>query len=67
MVMYFNPLKVLMPLAMWLVAIGFVKFIFDVIKYDFHVTGSTLLLLFAGFQIGVLALIGDLVVRSRGA
>jgi polyisoprenyl-phosphate glycosyltransferase len=67
MIMYFNPLKVLMPLALWLIGIGFGKLIYDVIKYDFHITGSTLLLLFAGFQIGVLALIGDLVVRSRGA
>jgi hypothetical protein len=67
MIMYFNPLKVLMPLALWLMGIGFGKLIYDVIKYDFHITGSTLLLLFAGFQIGVLALIGDLVVRSRGA
>src|SRR5205807_10345765 len=61
MIMYFNPLKVLMPLALWLIGIGVAKLIYDVIRYDFHLTGSTLLLLFAGFQIGVLALIGDLV------
>ena len=67
MVMYFNPLKVLMPLALWLMGLGLIKLVVDVIRYDFHVTGSTLLLLFAGFQVAVLALIGDLVVRSRGA
>jgi glycosyltransferase involved in cell wall biosynthesis len=67
MIMYFNPLKVLMPLALWLIGIGVAKLVYDVIQYDFHITGSTLLLIFAGFQIGVLALIGDLVVRSRGA
>jgi glycosyltransferase involved in cell wall biosynthesis len=67
MIMYFNPLKVLMPLALWLMGIGLVKLCVDVGRYHFHITGSTLLLLFAGFQVAVLALIGDLVVRSRGA
>jgi glycosyltransferase involved in cell wall biosynthesis len=66
MVMYFNPLKVLMPFALWIMAIGGVKLIVDLINYDWHVATSTLLLLFVGFQIAVLALIGDLVVRSRG-
>jgi hypothetical protein len=67
MVMYFNPLKVLMPFALWVMAIGVVKLVVDVIDYDWHVTTSTLLLLTVGFQIAVLALIGDLVVRSRGS
>jgi glycosyltransferase involved in cell wall biosynthesis len=66
MVMYFNPLKVLMPFALWVMAIGSVKLIVDLINYDWHVATSTLLLLFVGFQVAVLALIGDLVVRSRG-
>jgi glycosyltransferase involved in cell wall biosynthesis len=65
MVMYFNPLKVLMPFALWVMAVGSVKLIFDLARYDFHVATSTLLLLFVGFQVAVLALIGDLVVRSR--
>jgi glycosyltransferase involved in cell wall biosynthesis len=67
MVMYFNPLKVLMPFALWIMAIGVVKLVVDLIHYDWHVTTSTLLLLTVGFQIAVLALIGDLVVRSRGS
>jgi glycosyltransferase involved in cell wall biosynthesis len=66
MVMYFNPLKVLMPFALWVMAIGSVKLVFDLVNYDWHVATSTLLLLFVGFQVAVLALIGDLVVRSRG-
>jgi glycosyltransferase involved in cell wall biosynthesis len=67
MVMYFNPLKVLMPFALWIMGIGVVKLVVDIIHYDWHVTTSTLLLLTVGFQIAVLALIGDLVVRSRGS
>ncbi len=66
MVMYFNPLKVLMPFALWIMGIGAVKLITDLTRYNWHVTTSSLLLLVVGFQIAVLALIGDLVVRSRG-
>jgi glycosyltransferase involved in cell wall biosynthesis len=65
MVMYFDPIKVLMPVALWIMGLGFVKLIVDVIRYDFRVTTSTLLAILVGFQIVVLALIGDLVARSR--
>ena len=66
MVMYFNPLKVLMPVALWLVGIGFVKGIFDVVRYHFHVTTNTVLLFVTGLVIGAVALLADLTVRSRG-
>lgn len=65
MVMYFNPIKVLMPLALWIMGIGFVKLVYDLIRYDFHVSGSTVLALLIGFQIAALGLIADLVARSR--
>jgi glycosyltransferase involved in cell wall biosynthesis len=67
MVMYFNPLKVLMPFALWVMGLGVVKLVVDIIHYDWHVTTSTLLIITVGFQIAVLALIGDLIVRSRGS
>jgi glycosyltransferase involved in cell wall biosynthesis len=66
MVMYFDPIKVLMPVALWIMGLGFVKLIVDLVRYDLRVTTSTLLALLIGFQIAVLALIGDLVARSRG-
>jgi glycosyltransferase involved in cell wall biosynthesis len=65
MVMYFNPLKVLMPLALWLVGLGVAKLVYDVVTNPFRIPGSTVLLFITGFQIGVLALLADLVVRSR--
>ncbi|CUU54489.1 Glycosyltransferase involved in cell wall bisynthesis [Parafrankia irregularis] len=65
MVMYFDPIKVLMPVALWIMGLGFAKLIADVIRYDLRVTTSTLLAILVGFQIVVLALIGDLVARSR--
>jgi glycosyltransferase involved in cell wall biosynthesis len=65
MVMYFNPLKVLMPLALWLLGIGVVKGIVDLIRYHFHITTGTLLLFVTGLLIGAVALLADLIVRSR--
>jgi glycosyltransferase involved in cell wall biosynthesis len=67
MVMYFNPIKVLMPLALWIMTLGFGKLVYDIVAHPFRITGSTVLVLITGFQIGALALIGDLVVRSRRA
>ena len=65
MVMYFNPIKVLMPLALWILAIGLAKLVVDVVRLGWGVPTSTALLFFSAFQIAVLALIGDLVARSR--
>jgi polyisoprenyl-phosphate glycosyltransferase len=65
MVMYFNPLKVLMPVALGLLGLGVGKLVYDVVTNPFRIPGSTLLLLVTGVQIAVLALLADLVVRSR--
>jgi len=65
MVMYFNPIKVLMPLALWLFGLGVIKGVVDVIHYFFRVTTSTLLLVMSGLIIGAMALLADLIVRSR--
>jgi glycosyltransferase involved in cell wall biosynthesis len=66
MIMYFNPLKVLMPVALWLMGIGFVKGVFDVARYHFHLTTNTMLLFVTGLIIGAVGLLADLTVRSRG-
>ncbi|GIF72900.1 glycosyltransferase family 2 protein [Asanoa siamensis] len=65
MVMYFNPLKVLMPPALWLVGIGLVKIIYDVIAHPVRVANNTVMLLMAGLIITAVALLADLIVRSR--
>ncbi len=65
MVMYFDPIRVLMPIALWIMGLGFAKLVADLIRYNLRVTTSTLLAILVGFQIVVLALIGDLIVRSR--
>ncbi len=65
MVMYFDPIKVLMPVALTLLAIGGLKTVVDVIHYHFRVTTNAALLVLTGLLIGSLALLADLVVRSR--
>ncbi|MEV4533587.1 glycosyltransferase family 2 protein [Asanoa sp. NPDC049518] len=65
MVMYFNPLKVLMPPALWLIGIGLVKIVYDVIAHPVRVANNTTMILMAGLIIGAVALLADLIVRSR--
>jgi len=65
MTMYFNPLKVLMPLALALLAVGAVKAVYDVGVHPVHIAEDTVLTVITGLIIGSLALLGDLVVRSR--
>ena len=65
MIMYFNPIKVLMPIALWLFGIGVVKAIVDLIRFPLQIATSTLLLIVAGLIVGAIALLADLIVRSR--
>jgi polyisoprenyl-phosphate glycosyltransferase len=66
MVMYFNPIKVLMPIALTLLGLSFVKGVVDVIRYNFGITTNAVLLFISGLLIFTLALLADLIVRSRG-
>lgn len=65
MVMYFNPLRVLMPPALILVGIGVAKVIYDVAANPVRIATNTILLLLSGLIIGSMALLADLIVRSR--
>ena len=65
MVMYFEPLRVLMPLALFLFGLGFVKGVVDMVRHPFYFPANTVLLLVSGLLIGAVALLADLVVRSR--
>jgi polyisoprenyl-phosphate glycosyltransferase len=67
MVMYFDPLKVLMPPALWLLALGAVKAVVDMVRHPFYFPASTVLLVITGLLIGSMALLADLIVRSRGS
>jgi len=65
MVMYFNPLKALMPLALTLLGIGLGKGVYDVIAHPVRLATNTILVFLTGLIIASLALLADLIVRSR--
>ena len=65
MVMYFNPLKVLMPPALFLLGLGVAKGIFDLVVHPLHFANDTILIFVTGLIIASLALLADLIVRSR--
>ncbi len=60
---YFNPLKIFLPLSLLLFGAGIIKLIRDVIVYDWHVPGSTLMIILTAFQLLSIGLIADLIVR----
>ena len=65
MVMYFNPIKVLMPLSLTLFGVGAIKAIVDIIRYDFRISTNAILLIVTGLIVASMALLADLIVRSR--
>jgi glycosyltransferase involved in cell wall biosynthesis len=65
MVMYFNPLKALMPLALTLLGIGVVKAVYDIATHPVRVATNTILVFLTGLIIASMALLADLIVRSR--
>jgi polyisoprenyl-phosphate glycosyltransferase len=65
MVMYFNPLKVLMPPALFLLTLGVLKGVFDMVVHPVRFAVNTVLIFITGVVIAALALLADLIVRSR--
>jgi glycosyltransferase involved in cell wall biosynthesis len=65
MVMYFNPLKVLMPPALGLIGIGLAKGVYDMVVHPVRFAVNTVLVFITGLVILALALLADLIVRSR--
>jgi len=63
MVMMWNPLRVLGPLAVVLFLIGSAKVVFDVLDKNFRLGTNTLLVFFAAMAVFVIALLADLVVQ----
>lgn len=69
-VMYFNPLKIFLPLALGLLAFGTGKYVFYDILWRFNpdwglppMPGTTLALIVTGLQVLVIGLLADLIVR----
>lgn len=62
-IMYFNPLRVFLPVSLGLFAIGLVKAIYDIFAYRFHFAPSTVMLVLTSVQLGAIGLLADLIVR----
>ena len=64
-IMYFNPLKVFLPVALALIVVGAVKLVRDIVYYrGFYVPGVTLMLILTAIQVGAIGLLADLIVKK---
>lgn len=67
MIIYFKPLRVLMPVGLTLLFIDFAKIIYDIQNYDWHIATSTILLGIISFNTIILALVADMITTIRNA
>lgn len=63
MVLSFNPLKVFLPVGLWLLVFGVAKLAFDWVTRDFALAANTLLLFLGAFNVVSIGLLADLIVR----
>jgi polyisoprenyl-phosphate glycosyltransferase len=63
MILGYEPLRVFMPIGLFLLTFGVGKLFYDVIGKDLRLATNTLLILFAAFQVISIGLLADLVVR----
>lgn len=63
MIMSFNPLRVFMPLGLFMLSVGIFKGIYDLFAHDLRITGNAILIAFTAVQILAIGLLADLVVR----
>ena len=64
LVLSYNPLRIFLPITTVLAVTGFGKLGFDLATKDFRPALNTMLILFAAFQILVIGLLADLIVRA---
>jgi hypothetical protein len=55
-----------MPPALWLIGLGIAKGIFDMVVHPVRFANNTVMIFVTGLIIGSMALLADLIVRSRG-
>jgi len=67
MVIYFKPLRVLMPIGIFLLIIDLAKVIYDIQLYNWHIATSTILLGMVAFNTIILALVADMITTIRNA
>ena len=66
MVMFFQPLRVFLPIAAVLLTVGGLKVIYDIVTDPVRIAVNTVIVVIAGIQVLVLGLLADLIVaRTR--
>ncbi len=63
-VTWFNPLRLFLPLALLLFLGGLGKAVADIIRYDWHIATSTVVLILASLQVFALGMLADLISRK---
>jgi glycosyltransferase involved in cell wall biosynthesis len=66
-VMYFNPLKVFLPMSLLLFAVGGIKMVRDIIVYAFHIPTTTVIIILTAVQLGAMGLLADLIVKKSAS
>jgi glycosyltransferase involved in cell wall biosynthesis len=65
-VLFFDPLRVLLPVGAFLMLLSLAKYGFDLYRYrDFHITGTTIVMMMTAIQVTVLAFVADLIAAQR--
>ena len=67
MVIYFKPLRVLLPIGLLLLSLDILKIIYDIQAFNWHIATSTILLGIVAFNTLIVALIADLITTIRNA
>jgi glycosyltransferase involved in cell wall biosynthesis len=63
-IMYFNPLRIFLPLTLLLLALSLGKTVADIVRFDWHIATSTVMLMLTTIQIGAMGMLADLVARK---
>jgi len=63
-VTWFNPLRLFLPLALLLLLAGLGKAVADIVRYNWHIATSTVVLLLSALQIFALGMLADLISRK---
>ena len=64
-ILLFNPLRVFNPISFSLFLLAVVKITYDILKYNFHISGSSIVILIVAFQTFLLGYLADLIVTTR--
>jgi len=62
-VMYFDPLRIFLPITFLVLTVGIGKLVYDAIAYHWHFTPSVIVLILSAIQVGAMGLLADLIVR----